>query len=191
MKRNKEVVKVCMLVTDAISFNVLCRGQLEYFRDNTDLDITLVCGGTAEQLDSLSSRQVGKVINAKFQRKPSLLNDIKALIFLTFYFLFNRFDLIIYSTPKALLLGSIASFLTFQKKRIALVRGRAYENFSGSKRRIYEILDKVCLLISHKALFISETLKEAYISEKLINNKKAFLIGAGSSNGVDTIKYIP
>lgn len=180
-----------MLITDAISFNVLCRGQLEYFRDKSNLEITLICGGCQEQLNILAARKVGKVVNAKFHRKPSFFQDIKSLIFLFFFFLFNRFDLVIYSTPKALLLGSIASYLTCQKRRIALVRGRAYENFSGKKRKIYEFLDKICLLMTHKTIFISKSLKEAYQIEKLINVKKAFLLGAGSSNGVDTNKYRP
>ncbi len=183
--------KICFLVTDAISFNVLCRGQLEYFRDNADIDITLICGGTQEQLSILAQRKIGKLINAKFERKPSLFKDIRVLIFLTFYFLFNRFDLVVYSTPKALLLGSIASCLTFQKKRIALIRGRAYENFSGKKRKIYGFLDRICLFISHKVIFISKSLKEVYQSENLIKNNKAFLLGAGSSNGVNTCKYKP
>lgn len=181
--------KICFLVTDAISFNVLCRGQLEYFKDNADIDITLICGGSQNQLEILTNRKVGKVINAGFYRKISLINDIKSIFFLFFYFLFNRFDLVVYSTPKALLLGSIASSLTFQKRRVALIRGRAYENFSGKKRKLYELLDKICLAVSHKVIFISGSLKKVYQQEKLVDEKKTVLLGSGSSNGVDTFKY--
>lgn len=183
--------KICFLVTDAISFNVLTRGQLEYIRDYSDFDITLICGGSHEQLDILRARDVGTVINARFQRNPSLLKDVKSLTYLTYYLLYNRFDLIIYSTPKALLLGSFASFITFHKNSIALLRGRAYENFSGRKRKFYETLDRGSLLVSNEVVFISKSLKEAYLKDKLVSGNKAILIGSGSSNGVDTSKYKP
>lgn len=184
-------LKICFLVTDALSFNILTRGQLEYIRDNSNFDITLICGGSLEQLDILRERNVGKVVNAKFQRQPSLLKDFKSLTFLTHYLLFNRFDIIVYSTPKALLLGSLASFITLHKNRIALVRGRVYENFTGKKRKLYEVLDKVSLLASNEAIFISKSLKDAYLKDKLVSDNKAVLLGAGSSNGVDTLKYKP
>lgn len=183
--------KLCFLITDAISFNVLTRGQLEYIRDYSDFDITLICGGSREQLDILRNRNVGKVVNAKFQRNPSVLKDAKSLTYLTYYLLFNRFDIIVYSTPKALLLGSLASFITLHKNSIALVRGRAYENFSGKKRKLYEILDRASLLVSNEVIFISRSLEEAYLNDKLVSNNKTILLGAGSSNGVDTSKYLP
>lgn len=183
--------RLCFLVTDAISFNVLTRGQLEYIRDYSDFDITLICGGSREQLDILRARNVGKVVNARFQRNPSVLKDAKSLTYLTYYLLFNRFDVIVYSTPKALLLGSLASFITLHRNSIALVRGRAYENFSGKKRKVYEILDRTSLLVSNEVIFISRSLEEAYLKDKLVSNNKTILLGAGSSNGVDTSKYIP
>lgn len=183
--------RICFIITDAVSFNVLCRGQLEFIRDNSDFDVTLICGGDKVQLDKLSEREVGKVINANFKRNPSLLKDTKSLIFLLKYLAFNRFDIIVYSTPKALLLGSIASYATLHKNRTAIIRGRVYENFFGKKRRFFHILDKLSLLMSNKVVFISESLKKAYLNDGLINESKAILLGEGSSNGVDTISFNP
>lgn len=181
--------KICFLITDASSFNALCRGQLEYIRDNSNFDITLICGGNDKQFDILYKRKVGKVINAKFHRQPSLIKDIKSLFFLIAYFSFNRFDVIVYSTPKALLLGSLASSITIQKNRIALIRGRVYENYSGSKRKMYETLDRLALFSSNKAVFIAKSLKDAYSKDGLVNSENSVIIGSGSSNGVDIFKY--
>lgn len=183
--------KICFIVTNAFQFNVLCRGQLEYFANQKDLEITLVCGGKQVDIEKLKARNVGKVKFVNLVRQPSILVDFLILIQLFWFFLFNRFDVVIYSTPKALLIGSLASFLTFQNKRVALVRGRAYENFKGYKRKIFESLDKICLLISHQVVFISNELKRMYLSEKLVSDNKSYVIGAGSSNGVDTVKFSP
>lgn len=178
-------------MTEASQFNILCRGQLEYFASQPNVDITLVCGGNYSDIEKLKSRNVGHIKFIKLVRQPSIFIDFIALIQLFWFFLFHRFDVVIYSTPKALLLGSLASFSTFQNKRIALVRGRAYENFVGKKRIFFELLDKVCLKVSHQVIFISNELKKMYLNENLTTKNKSFVIGAGSSNGVDTIKFSP
>lgn len=183
--------KICFLVTDAISFNVLFRDQLEYIRDRSDFDITLICGGNKEQLDILRKREIGDVINAKFHRQPSLFNDAKSLIYLTRYLLLNRFDIVVYSTPKALLLGSIAGFLSMQNKKIAVVHGRVYENFTGSKRLIFQALDKLSFSTSNKILFVSKSLLNNYISENIVDEKIAKVVGSGSFNGVNTDIFKP
>lgn len=183
--------KICFIITDAVSFNVLCRGQLEFIRDNSEFDITLICGGSQTQLDILEKRKIGRVINANFKRKPSLLKDTKSLLFLLKYLTFNRFDIVVYSTPKALLLGSIASCVTLHKNRVAIVRGRVYENFFGKKRFFFHILDKVALLTSNKVIFISDSLRQAYLNDGLLEENRAVLLGSGSSNGVDTENYRP
>ena len=176
-------------MTDAISYKMLCRDQLEYFRDNTNFEVTLVTGGSKEDIRELIARDVGIVYDAKFMRQPSLINDLKSLIYLTVYIYNNKFDLIIYSTPKALLLGSIAVFATRQKNSIAIIQGRAYENFIGKRRAIYQAFDKLSLAASKHVIFVSKSLESKYLSENLVNPKKSNVLGNGSFNGVNTEKF--
>src|SRR5690606_36558037 len=123
--------KICFIVTDAISFNTLCKGQLEYFSSCKQFDITLICGGDEQQIEILRARNIGRIVKMPLLRQPNLSIDLKCLFLLWKYLITHRFDVIVYSTPKALLLGSLASFLSFQRNRIALVRGRVYENYLG------------------------------------------------------------
>lgn len=183
--------KVCLIVTDAVSFNSLYRGQLEFLRDSSNFSITLISGGDLSEIKKLEERDVGTVLNFGFKREPCLFVDFKTLIKLSIFLLFNRFDLIIYSTPKALLLGSVASSLSFQKKRVAMIRGRAYENFNGRNRKAFAFLDKISLRLSTETLFISESLKKLYLHENLVEPVKAKILGLGSSNGVDTTRFLP
>lgn len=184
-------IKLCMIITDAISFNTLCKGQLEYFTDSKLFDITLICGGDEKQIEILRARNVGRVITMPLLRKPNLVQDIKCLFLLWKYLAVHRFDVIVYSTPKALLLGSLASFFSFQRNRLALVRGRVYENYTGKKRAFFSFLDKLNLAVSHKTIFISDSLRNIYLQEKIISKRKSVLLGSGSSNGVDTKKFFP
>lgn len=183
--------KLCFIVTDAISFNVLHQGQLEYFNSFKKYEITLICGGHKNEIEKLRKRNVGKVIEMPFLRKPKPLTDLKALLKLTNFLITNRFDLIIYSTPKALLIGSLASFFTHQSNRVAIVRGRVYENYTGIKRKIFTALDMLSLGISNKTIFVSNSLRDLYIQQHIIADKDSLVVNAGSSNGIDTNRFIP
>lgn len=183
--------KICFIVTDAISFNVLFKGQLEYFKEHADFDVTLICGGDEEQLNILRKRQVGTVVNAKFERKISLVKDAKSLAFLSRYLLSKDFDIIIYSTPKALLLGGIASTFDLRSRTIAVVHGRVYENFVGLKKLLFQSFDRLSFIVSNKILFVSSSLFQNYIEEKLISLEAGKVIKSGSFNGVDIDFFHP
>lgn len=176
--------RICFVITDAVSFNYLMRGQLEFLK-NKGYDLTLVCGGSKEQLELLSKRQVGKVKFIPFSRKINLFKDFYCLIKLWLFLLTNRFDAVVYSTPKALLLASIASFLSLSEYRLCLFRGRVYENYTGKKFKFFSLLDRLSILLSSKAVFISSSLKDKYIDEGLVSPSKSLLIASGSSNGID------
>ncbi len=101
--------KLCFIVTDAISFNVLCKGQFEYYLKNRDnYEISYVCGGNDIEIEKLKLRNIGNVHKFNFLRHPVLTHDILSLIKIIIFFTKNRFDIIVYSTPKALFLASIA-----------------------------------------------------------------------------------
>lgn len=182
--------KLCMVMTDAVSFNVLCRGQLEFLVENYDLELTLVSGGDDRQHEILDSRAVGRSVRIPFRRKPDLRSDLTNILRLFWFFLFNRFDVVVYSTPKAMLLASIASFLTLQRRRVCLIRGRAYEGYEGSKRRLFLLLDALSIRISSSVLAISRSLKNAYIADGFCADT-IDVLGQGSSNGVNLEKFHP
>ncbi|MDP2562115.1 glycosyltransferase [Psychrobium sp. 1_MG-2023] len=177
--------KICFIVTDAISFNFLMKGQLEFIQSLNKYDITLISGGEHEQLEFLKSRGVGKIKYIPFSRTIKLLNDISCLLKLIIYLFNNKQDIVVYSTPKAMLLGSLASWLTFQPSRIAIVRGRAYENYNGLKRKLFECLDRITIKTSSKILFISHSLRNAYLQGGLVKTSSSKVVGNGSSNGID------
>lgn len=183
--------KICFVVTDAISFNLLCRGQFEFILQNADVELTLVSGGSEEEIARLVRRKIGRFVNLGFVRRPNLVKDAIALFRLFCFFCFNRFDLVVYSTPKALLLGSMASTAAFLPQRVALIRGRVYENFVGLKRWCYATLDRISIAVSHKNVFISYSLMNTYLNDGLVSPSRSCVIGKGSSNGVSESRFKP
>lgn len=188
MMRNNR--KLCLVVTDVISFNVLCRGQLEYFRDN-GIDLDLICGGNDSGLVTLRERGVGRVHKSAMVREPSLLRDLFSLIEIILLLLRIKPSTIVYSTPKAMLLAGIGAFFARVPCRIALVRGRVYENKRGVARKFYMCLDWLTFRLSTKVIAISPSLQEGLISDRLVGAEKLMVLGQGSSNGVDSNRFDP
>lgn len=180
--------KLCFIVTDAISFNVLYRSQLEYLVDN-GCDLTLICGGDIVDINQLRARKVGKVIDYGLVRKPSIFLDSLSLIKLAAHFSSNRYDLVLSTTPKALLLGSIATFLTMQPRRVSFFQGRVYENFGGLKRNIFVFLDYIVVTLSSEIIFVSNSLMSEFIQDIPNTAKKGIVVGDGSGNGVCSEKF--
>lgn len=183
-------LSVAFVITDAVSFNTLTRGQLEHLAANGFV-LTLVCGGNASEIARLKARNVGRVIEVPFRRKPHPMLDIVALAHLLMVFWRWRFDIVVASTPKAMLLGSVASKLSRQKCTIALVRGRVYENMTGFKRQLFLLLDRIAFWSADRIVFISKSLQDVYEVDGLGAAEKADIIGFGSSNGVDLEIFRP
>lgn len=183
-------LKLCMVVSDASSFNGLYRGQLEFLSEN-GLELTLICGGEARGIEKLRARNVGNVLDFGLVRRPSPLQDIVSLFKLFWHFLFNRYDTVVVTTPKAILLGSLASFVTRQRRRVVFFQGRVYENFRGVRRRIFVLFDWVSVSFSHEALFVSDSLKYEFAKDVPAVQEKGGVLGAGSGNGVETKRFSP
>lgn len=182
--------EICLIATDAVSFNVLYRGQLEYLVSR-NLRLTLICGGSAAEISTLRSRCVGRVVEISFRRNPSLVFDCIALLQLVWHFSWHRYSTILYTTPKAILLGALSTRFTGQQRRIAFFQGRVYENYSGMRRFLFRVFDEVAIRCSNNALFVSHSLLTEYQKEVKGSRDKGLVIGAGSSNGVDTSDFNP
>nr|WP_160291530.1 glycosyltransferase [Lysobacter sp. A03] len=106
------------------------------------------------------------------------------MIRLIWHFLFNRYDLVLTSTPKALLLASIAACFTMQRRRVAFFQGRVYENFRGLRRRIYRLFDRATVACVHEVLFVSRSLMSEFVNEMPTAETKGRVLGDGSGNGI-------
>lgn len=182
--------ELCLIVSDAISLNVLYRGQLEFLYQN-GFNLTLICGGSRDEIQKLKNREVGEVINIGMVRKPSPYTDLRCIIQLWWHFLFNRYDLVVLTTPKAILLGSLAAFFAIQNRRISFFQGRVYENYTGLRRKFYTFLDWLAIRLTDQSLFVSSSLKQEYVKDISLVAMKGIIVGAGSGNGVNTDYFDP
>lgn len=123
------------------------------------------------------------------QREPSPLADLMSLSRLWWFFVNNRFDIIHVSTPKAALLGSIAALLSGHRRVVFTLRGRAYENITGLKRRLFAGMDALICRLACRVNPIARELGEQIVRERLCAPEKIRVMGHGSSNGIDLNQF--
>jgi len=131
------------------------------------------------KLESLGVR----MIVVPMSRDPSPLRDLWCLLRLWWFFLWNRFDVVHASHPKAMLIGTLAAFFAFHPNRVITVRGRVYENTRSWKRTIFVWFDRVTCFLVNRVIVVSHSLKEAMLRDGIGTNDTLCVIAGGSSQG--------
>lgn len=100
-------------------------------------------------------------------------------------------DMTEFSTPKAGLLGAMASMLCRVPARVYFLRGLKLETCSGVKRRILLAAERLASACSHVVLCNSDSLRKEALALGVASESKLYLLGDGSSNGVDVERFQP
>jgi len=164
------------------------RGQLSYLRE-AGFDVTVVSApgpgldkaGETEQVNTVSV-VMDRGISSPFQ-------DLRALWQLYRLFKTLEPDLVNVSTPKAGFLGAIASRLAGVPNIIYTVRGLRFETTSGIKKSILCMCEKIAIACSDRVLCVSESVRQEMVELGLAVNKKTYVLGKGSSNGINLEDY--
>ena len=127
----------------------------------------------------------------KMNRKPAPLADLLSLVRWVLLLLVLRPDITSVGTPKAGLLGGIAGWLTRVPARVYLLRGLPLETTSGAKFRILAALERLSFATAHRALAVSHSLCARVVEFGLVPPHKIQVLGEGSSNGVDVVRFSP
>lgn len=96
-----------------------------------------------------------------------------------------------FSTPKAGLLGNLASFLCRIRVRIYILRGLRLETASGIMRRVLQLSERITAACCHMVVCNSKSLRSRALALGVAPRRKLRIIGAGSSGGVDVRHFAP
>jgi len=88
-------------------------------------------------------------------------------------------------TPKAGLLGMLASRVAGVPVRVYCLRGLRLETTEGVKRVLLTLTEKLACRFAHKVVCVSESLRQKTLQLGLSGTEKLVVIGSGSSGGVD------
>ncbi len=180
-------MKLCIIITASQNLYSLYRGQFLFLKE-AGIEVTAIASPGVEH-EMLRAQGIHTVEIPMCRGNPPIFKDLYSLFLIWKHLLLNRYDIVSVSTPKASFLGALASLLSFHTKVIFTLRGRAYENKNGVIKKAYMLIDKIICLIATKVFCISKEIREDFIKTGLVNKNKIFVIGEGSSNGVDLSKF--
>ena len=184
--------RVLYLLTDEIS-SVLVRGQLGHLVDE-GFEVTVATrvaeSGTMSTDGPDRVWDPGVVVEqVPFVREPSPVADLRALWSCVRLMRRLRPTIVNASTPKAGLLGMLASWMCRVPVRVYVVRGFRFETAAGWRRRLFRSLEWVAMRCANHVVFNSRSLLGVGERERLLATDRGEVIGAGSGNGIDVARF--
>ncbi|MEV8252598.1 glycosyltransferase family 4 protein [Rhodoglobus sp. NPDC076762] len=163
------------------------RGFPEYLRDN-GWEVHVV-SAPGPLLDAMGSVEGVSAHSLPMAREPSPFGDLKSLVAWIRLLRTIRPTVSSIGTPKAGLVGGIAAWLVGVPHRVYVLRGLRLETTTGLSRHIFSLAERVAVASAHHVLSVSSSLRARAVELGLVPSRKIFVLGSGSSNGVDTVAY--
>jgi glycosyltransferase involved in cell wall biosynthesis len=180
--------RVVVGITSAQTCLVL-NGRLRTLRE-AGFHVTLV-SSPGPLLASTAEQEGVEYVAIPMHREMAFFADLVALGRLWWLLFWLKPEMTEFSTPKAGLLGSIAALLCGVPTRVYFLRGLKLESCIGIKRRILLAAEKLAAACSHAVLCNSESLRAEALALGIASDHKLILLGGGSSNGVDVMRFHP
>lgn len=178
--------RILLGVTADVSLGII-QGLPESLRDE-GWDVHVV-SSPGPKSDVLATTEGITFHPLEMARDPSLLKDLRALA--RWFHLVREVapDVTSVGTPKAGLLGGIASYVNRVPRRVYVLHGLRYETTRGVFRRGLRILEMLSCQTAHEVLAVSHSLRDRAVKDGLANASKFAVLGRGSANGVDIDRF--
>lgn len=175
-------IKICALTTISKTMDWFIVDSMRNLAKN-GYDVTLICNmedGFAE-----ANSDYAKCIHLPMARGASVKDIFKSVKALRKIFKEEKFDVLYYTTPNASMYAALAGKKAKIKTRVYNQCGLRYVSFTGLKRRIFKIVEKITCKYSTHIRAQSPMNMEFAISEGLCKKEKISVVGIGGTIGVD------
>jgi glycosyltransferase involved in cell wall biosynthesis len=183
MRRLPRLVRV---TTVPISLKLLLEGQPVFFRDQGFEVLTVSADGP--EVPELGATGIPHRI-IPFTRRITPWRDLVCLVQLVRLFRAIRPDIVHTHTPKAGLLGMLAAWITQVPVRLHTVAGLPLMETRGLTRRVLGFTEGLTYACATRVYPNSKGLL-TFVQQHFSRFQKKFaVIGAGSSNGIDVVRF--
>lgn len=184
--QNKKLIRI---TTVPMALRYLLPGQLK-FMATQGFEVLMISADGKELPEVLQMEQCRHTI-VPMTRKITPFQDLKCLIRLIRIIKKEKPDIVHTHTPKAGLLGMLAARICSVKCRIHTVAGLPLMVEKGNKKRLLRFIEKITYAAATNVWPNSNSLMQYIKQENLCNPAKLFIIGKGSTNGVNTHRFNP
>ena len=177
-----EKIKICALTTISKAMDWFIVDSMRNL-DKNGYDVTLICDMEEEFIQANSD--FAKCIHLPMKRGASIKEIFKNVKALTKIFKEEKFDVVYYTTPNVSMYASIAGKKAKIKKRVYNQCGLRYASFTGLKRFIFKMVEKITCKYSTHVRAQSPLNMQFALDEKLTKPNKISVVGIGGTTGVD------
>jgi glycosyltransferase involved in cell wall biosynthesis len=181
--------KIMRITTVPMSLKYLLKGQMAFMSKN-GFNVTMISSDGQELNDVIENEKCTHII-IPLTRKITILKDLKATYKLYKLFRIEKPDIVHTHTPKAGIVGMLASYFARVPVRLHTVAGLPLTQAVGLKRVVLNFVEKVTYKCSTKVFPNSYGLKKIIVKHRFTSENKIKVIGNGSSNGIDTSYFDP
>ncbi|QYS90111.1 glycosyltransferase family 4 protein [Flavobacterium davisii] len=190
LKKDKlnEKKKIVRITTVPISLEKLLTGQLTYMSQFYEV---IAISSEKENLVKFGKSNQLPVFYLNLTRKITPFYDLYAIFRLVVFLIKTKPEIVHTHTPKAGMVGMIASKLAGVPHRLHTVAGLPLMEAVGVKRKILNLVEKITYVCATKVYPNSKGLEEFILENNFAPKEKIKIIGNGSSNGINTAFFAP
>ncbi len=181
--------KLVRITTVPMSLEKLLEGQMGYMRGK-GMQVTMI-SSPGPRLDEIVKKEGCPHIPVPMSRSITPLKDLGSLVRLIIIFRKLRPDIVHTHTPKAGLVGMLAARCCRVPIRLHTVAGLPLMEAKGTKRKLLLFTEKLTYICASRVYPNSHKMRAYIEDQKLCSPRKLKVIGAGSSNGIDTTYFSP
>lgn len=178
--------RLIRITTVPMSLAYLLKGQSSFMQKN-GMEVTTISADGKEV--ELLQNEICQHIIVPMTRSITPFQDLKGIYELVKIFKKLKPDIVHTHTPKAGFLGMLAAKICGIKIRIHTVAGLPLMVEKGLKLKILTLVEKITYAAANHVWPNSNSLKNYILSHKLTSAKKLKVVGKGSSNGVDVVRF--
>ncbi len=170
------------ITTVPISLDKLIEGQMRFM--STYFKVIGV-SSNKEELQKVGQKQNVETFTVNMTRKITPLQDLKAVYTFYKYLKQTKPDIVHSHTPKAGIVGMLASYFAKVPVRLHTVAGLPLVESKGLKKNILKVVETITYKCATKVYPNSYGLKQIILDEKLAKKNQLKVIANGSSNGIN------
>lgn len=176
-------IKLLRITTVPISLKILLKDQLKFMNQHFEV---VGVSSKGKELQEVSQDEGIRTIEINMSREITPGKDFISLFKMISLILKEKPAIVHTHTPKAGIVGMMASWMCRVPHRLHTVAGLPVMEAIGNKKKILLMVEKITYACATKVYPNSYGLQEYMLENRLTDKKKLKVIGHGSSNGIDT-----
>jgi len=184
---NSEQPHLIFVVSSSLAVGYL-QGQLQYFQ-NKGFDVTVLSPKGRKGEWEVPRPEGIAFIEVPMKQEIAPLRDLASLWRLWRTMRALRPTVSNVGTPKAGFLGGCAAWLNRVPCRFYTLHGLRFETTKGLKRRILIYAERLACRFAHRVICVSQSVREKAVASGLTSRERTVVLGSGSCNGVDVLRF--